>query len=203
MTQQLGVAANGTKASWLEIMCHTGKMTVVPVIIKGGVAVTLQPGTALRDYSDPKTHIKTPYTNGDLVVAPTDGVVTAGSLTVLSSATVNFETQGVLPGDTVALSAGAGGGTKTITAVSGGSITMDTAATAATGVTATITRVTSAGVGLQAILLDEVKITTDDAQVTANAVLAGDIRSSKVIDSAGAALEASAKAFLSKGLLLL
>lgn len=202
MTQQFGVLANGTKASWLEILCRTGNITVVPVVIKGGVAVTIQPGTALRDYSDPKTNIKTPYTNGDLVVAPTNGVVDAGSLTVLTSATVNFETQGVLPGDTVALTGG-GGGTKTITAVSGGSITMNTAATAGTGITAAVTRVASAGLGLQAILLDEVTITVADVQVTANAVLAGDIRSSKVIDSAGAALEATAKAFLSKGLLLL
>ncbi len=203
MPQQIGVLASGTKASWLEIMCNTSGMSVVPVVIKGGVAVTLQPGTALRDCINPSiVNVVTPYTNGNLALTVADGVIDVGTPSILTSATGNFLNKGVMVGDTVALTGG-GGGTKTITSVTATTIGLNTAGIAATGITIVLTRVTSVGLGLQAILLDEVVITVDDVQVTANAVLAGDIRSSKVIDSAGAALESTAKAFLSKGLLLL
>jgi len=202
MAEQIALKSLGATTA-REVMANTDDAMIVPVILAGGSALDFIAGQVVRDGS--VSGLKYPYTNGDLDLTITDGVATAGSLTVLTTATFNPLAAGVKPGDTFACTGG-GGGTKTVSAVTAGSITVTVAFTADTGISAVLTRTAAGSLGLGLAVLAESSATTvADGNVTANAFLTGTLRKSKVVDSTGAALDAGGLAVLAgvKRLLLL
>ena len=193
MSEQVGVSKIG-ETTFSQIFTNTADQEVISAVLPGGSAVTYPLGTALVDGATIGTKAK--YTNapaiGNEAVATGDGSTTTFDLdqsNVLASTLKGF-VAGVEWDVTLSVGTGAGGKDQIVFA---------TAPTNSAAITADYNyHSSSKGVTGACILMAAEATTVAGGNVISNGLVSGTVNSSKIVDSAAAAVDSFFKAALPK-----